>query len=54
MTKVDALNVIEQQIRTVVHPVELLHWVWLRVIINKIPSADWERYVEAATVELAE
>lgn len=53
MTKSDALNVIQHQIDTVIHPVELLHWCWLRVIITKIPTDDWERYVDAATVELA-
>jgi hypothetical protein len=54
MTKQDALNIIDAQNKKTIHPVELLHWVWLRVIINQIPEEDWERYVGSATVILAQ
>lgn len=53
MTKVDALRVINHQIELETNPVELLHWCWLRAIINEIPYNAWERYVEKATEVLS-
>lgn len=49
MTKADALQIIDAQNKRLIDPVEMLHFVWLRVIILKIPDDEWNKYVEAAT-----
>ena len=53
MTKQDALDIIQSRINTAIDPVELLHWCWLRAIINQISYLAWEQYVEKATEVLA-
>lgn len=34
--------------KTMVHPIELLNWTWLRVIINSISPDEWEELVSRA------
>jgi len=53
VTKQDALNIIDRRNKALINPVEMLHWVWLRVIISQISDDDWERYLESATKILA-
>lgn len=48
MNKAEAMELIEGQIKSVIDPVLLLNWVWLRAIINSIPKDAWETYVEGA------
>ena len=53
MTKTEALQLIDAHKNKMVNPVEMLHWTWLRVIILKIPDADWEKYVDDAVVVMS-
>jgi hypothetical protein len=53
MTKTEALNMIDAHKDKLVDPVQMLHWTWLRVIINQISDDDWEKYVESAVVILS-
>lgn len=48
MTKAEAIALIDAQKNTVIHPLELLRWTWLRVIINQIPDHSWNMSVVAA------
>lgn len=54
MTKQDALNIIDRRNKALINPVEMLHWVWLRVIINAISDDEWEKYVALAAEILKE
>ena len=53
MTKKEAIRLIDNAKAGLIDPVEMLHWVWLRVIINAIPEDHWEQYVGEATVLLS-
>lgn len=48
MNKQDALQLIDNHKNALVDPVALLHWNWLRVIINQISNDEWEKYLEDA------
>jgi hypothetical protein len=52
MTKAEALTLIANHKNKPINPVEMLHWIWLKVIINQIPDSDWERYLVAAYAHL--
>lgn len=45
MTKTDVIKMIDDHKNRMIDPTAMLHWTWLRVIINQIPDEDWERYV---------
>lgn len=53
MRKDEALKMIDSHKNKLVNPVEMLQWVWLRLIILKIPDEQWEELVEAAAQEAA-
>lgn len=46
MTKAEAITLIDNHKNQLLNPVEMLHWTYLRVILNQIPEADWEHYTE--------
>lgn len=48
MTKDDAISLIDAAKNELVNPVDLLHWVWLRVIINSIAPDEWEELIGRA------
>lgn len=48
MNKTDAIKLIDQHKNALVDPVAMLHWTWLRVIVNQIPDHEWEKYLEDA------
>lgn len=50
MTKKEALALIDAHKNKLVHPVELLRWTWLRVIILQTTDEEWEALVERAIV----
>jgi hypothetical protein len=49
MTRAEALKLIDDHKNKLIHPVEMLHWTWLRVIINSFTEGEWETAVEKAT-----
>ncbi len=48
MTKQEVLALIDAHKNKLIHPVELLDWTWLRVIILQIPDEEWDTYVGTA------
>lgn len=53
MTKEEALKLIDDHKNSLLSPVEMLNWTWLRVIVLCIPDKDWEIYTGKATEKLA-
>ena len=53
MTKEEALKLIDDHKDTLLNPIDMLHWVWVRVILLKIPDEEWQRYVDEAAVVLS-
>jgi hypothetical protein len=53
MTKTEAIQMIDEHKNNLAHPMELLRWTWLRVIILRIPENEWERYLDEAVVVLS-
>ena len=53
MTKREAIDLIDGHKNALLDPVEMLHWTWLRVVINQIPDDAWEAYLEGAAVVLS-
>ena len=53
VTKAEALQLIDDHKNKLIHPVEMLHWTWLRVIILQIPDEDWEKYVGGAGIVMS-
>lgn len=53
MTKVEALELIDSHKNALVNPVEMLHWTWLRVVINQIPDDVWMAALVKAEVVLS-
>ena len=51
MDKQAALALIDEHKNKLINPVEMLDWVWLRVIIINVPPASWDEAV--AKTELA-
>lgn len=49
MTKQEAVAMIDAHKNKLIHPVELLNWTWLRVIVDQMSDEDWERHVAKAT-----
>ena len=48
MTKKEAIELIDNHKNQLINPVEMLHWTWLRVIINHIEDHNWEAASNAA------
>lgn len=42
MDQAKAIELIDRHKNILVHPVELLNWTWLRVILNSISPDEWE------------
>lgn len=42
MTKEDAIDLIDRHKNKLIDPVEMLHWTWLRVIIDQLSDEEWE------------
>lgn len=42
MTRLEAIALIDAHKNALINPMEMLHWTWLRVIINNLPDAQWE------------
>jgi hypothetical protein len=53
MTKIEALRLIDEHKNGLVNPVEMLDWVWLRVIIQEIDDDVWGAAVINATTHLS-
>lgn len=53
MRKDEALKLIDDHKNKLIHPGEMLHWTWLRVIILQIPEAEWNGYLENAVEVLS-
>lgn len=41
MEKEEAIRMIDEHKNKLVHPVDLLHWTWLRVIVNAATDDEW-------------
>lgn len=54
MEKAAALEIIDELNRKLIHPAEMLDWVWLRVIILQIPDEEWNKYREKAGLILSQ
>lgn len=50
MKKKEAIQLIDNHKNGLINPVEMLSWVWLRVILNNLDDEAWE----AALVKAAE
>lgn len=48
MTREEALALIDVQTKIETHPVKLLHWVHLRVIINQLSDEAWTQALQKA------
>lgn len=53
MTKEEAIALIDKHKNALINPVEMLHWTWLRVIINNMTDEAWEAAVLKATEVLS-
>lgn len=53
MRKEEAVALIDAHKNKLINPVEMLNWTWLRVIINEMSEADWERHVTKAAEVLS-
>lgn len=49
MTKAEAITMIDDHKNKLINPVEILHWTWLRVIINQLSEEAWNACLEDAT-----
>jgi hypothetical protein len=48
MTKQEALALIDGHKNKLINPVEMLHWTWLRVIINQFTESEWNGALQEA------
>lgn len=48
MDKDTAIKLIDDYKNGLTHPVELLQWTWLRVIVDQISNEQWEHFLEKA------
>jgi hypothetical protein len=48
MDKEEAIKLIDDHKNGLINPVEMLHWAWLRVIINQVDDHEWAKAVEKA------
>lgn len=53
MTRPQALTLIDAHKNQLINPVEMLHWTWLRVIINQMTDEEWNALVEKAAEVLS-
>ena len=53
MTRSQALALIDAHKNQLLNPVDMLHWTWLRVIINQMTDDEWNAVVEKAAEVLA-
>lgn len=49
MTKQDAITLIDAHKNTLLNPVEMLDWTWLRVILMHLHDVAWDTAVENAS-----
>jgi hypothetical protein len=52
MNKQDAIALIDAHKNKLINPVEMLHWTWIRVIINQMPDDVWDAYSDMAEREV--
>ncbi len=45
MDKDTAIEMIDQIKGSMINPVEMLNWIWLRMIIKEIPQEQWDIYL---------
>lgn len=48
MEKATALEMIDAHKNKLLHPVEMLQWTYLRLIVLSIPDEEWTKYVALA------
>lgn len=48
MKKEEAVKLIDDHKNKLINPVEMLHWTWLRVIVNNLSEEAWEQALEKA------
>jgi hypothetical protein len=48
MKRTEAIALIDAHKNELINPVDMLHWTWLRVIINNFTEGEWETAVEKA------
>jgi hypothetical protein len=53
MTREEALALIDGHKNKLINPVEMLHWTYLRVIINSFTEGEWETAAEKAQLILS-
>lgn len=53
MKRAEAIALIDKHKNALINPVEMLHWTWLRVIINSLTEGEWETAVEKAAETLS-
>ena len=46
MTKQQMVQMIDRYKNTLIDPVEMLNWTWMRVFINQISEDDFDRYIK--------
>ena len=54
MTKAEALALIDAHKNKLLNPVEMLHWTWLRVIINHLSDDEWNNALRNAERTLSQ
>ena len=42
MTRTEAIALIDGHKNALINPVEMLHWTWMRVIINNLTDEQWD------------
>lgn len=54
MTQKEAIELIDKHKNQLLNPVDMLDWVWLRVIILKIEPEDWDKALSKAVKVLSQ
>ena len=51
MTRTEAVALIDshKNSKSMINPVDLLHWTWLRVIVNNLTDEQWDEACGKAT-----
>lgn len=49
MTKEEALKMIDEHKNSLINPVNILNWTWLRLIVLHMADGAWDAAVEKAT-----
>lgn len=53
MTRVQAIELVDNHKNALLHPTDILSWTWLRVILLNITDEQWDAALEKAVVTLS-